>query len=265
LWTRRARPARPTGYDGRDIVRHALLSDIHANLEALDGCLAHAREHGADAHAFLGDLVGYGADAAAVVERVRDYASRGAVAIKGNHDDALERPAGYFNDQARAALDWARETLDAGARAFLAGLPMIVRDDPVCYVHASADRPERWTYVDSAATAAKCVAEAHETFTFCGHVHDQRLYFETPHGKMSPFVPTPGTPIPLSSRRRWLAIVGSVGQPRDRRTAAAYALYDDERREITFHRVPYDAKAAADKIRRAGLPGALAHRVELGI
>ena len=246
-------------------MRHALLSDIHANLEALDGCLEHARGQGVDAYAFLGDFVGYGADAAAVVDRVRDYAARGAVAIKGNHDDALERPAGYFNDQARAALAWARETLDAGQRAFLAGLPMIVRDDPVCYVHASADRPERWTYVDSAPTAAKCVTEANATYTFCGHVHDQRLYFETPQGRMSPFAPTSGMPIPLSSRRRWLAVVGSVGQPRDRRTAAAYALYDDERREITFFRVPYDAHAAADKIRRAGLPGALAHRVELGI
>ena len=246
-------------------MRQALLSDIHANLEALDGCLEHARGQGADAHAFLGDFVGYGADAAAVVDRVRDYAARGAVAIKGNHDDALERPAGYFNDQARAAIDWARETLDPGQRAFLAGLPMIVRDDPVCYVHASADRPERWTYVDSASTAARCVAEANQTYTFVGHVHDQRLYFETPQGKMSPFAPTSGTPIPLSNRRRWLAIVGSVGQPRDRRTAAAYALYDDERHEITFFRVPYDAHAAADKIRRAGLPGALAHRVELGI
>ena len=248
-----------------DPVRHALLSDIHANLEALDGCLVHARAQGAGKYAFLGDFVGYGADAAAVVDRVRDYAVQGAVAIKGNHDDALEHPAGYFNDQASAALDWARETLDESQRSFLAALPMIVRDPPVCYVHASADRPERWTYVDSASTAAKCVAEANETFTFCGHVHDQRLYFETPQGRMSAFVPTPGTPIPLSSRRRWLAIVGSVGQPRDRRTAAAYALYDDERREITFFRVPYDAKTAADKIRRAGLPGALAYRVELGI
>jgi diadenosine tetraphosphatase ApaH/serine/threonine PP2A family protein phosphatase len=246
-------------------VRHALLSDIHANLEALDSCLAHARGERVGAYAFLGDVVGYGADAAAVVDRVRDHVSRGAIAIKGNHDDALERPAGYFNDQARAALEWARETLDAGQRSFLAALPMIVRAPPVCYVHASADRPERWSYVDSPSTAARCVAEANETFTFCGHVHDQRLYFETPQGKMSAFVPTPGAPIPLSSRRRWLAIVGSVGQPRDRRTAAAYAVYDDERRDITFFRVPYDAKSAADKIRRAGLPGALAHRVELGI
>ena len=246
-------------------MRALVVSDIHANAEALRAVMKRVQRKKYEVTICLGDFVGYGADAAAVVDRVRDYVARGAIAIKGNHDDALERPAGYFNDQARAAIAWARETLDPGQRAFLAGLPMIVRDDPVCYVHASADRPERWTYVDSASTAARCVAEANETFTFCGHVHDQRLYFETPQGKMSPFVPTSGTPIPLSNRRRWLAIVGSVGQPRDRRTAAAYALYDDERRELTFFRVPYDAHAAADKIRRAGLPGTLAHRVELGI
>jgi len=246
-------------------VRIALLSDIHANLEALEACLAHARVQGADHQAFLGDFVGYGADAVAVVDLVRDAAARGAVAVKGNHDDALERPAGYFNDQARAALDWARASLDAGQRAFLAALPLIVRDDESCFVHASADRPARWTYVDSAREAGRSVARASAPWTFCGHVHDQRLYFESATGRMSPFVPVSGTPIPVPAHRRWLAIVGTVGQPRDRRTAAAYAIFDRTRRELTFFRVPYDAHAAAEKIRRAGLPGALAHRVELGI
>ncbi|MEO8485056.1 MAG: metallophosphoesterase family protein [Betaproteobacteria bacterium] len=246
-------------------MRIALLSDLHANLEALDGCLAHARAQRVDRHAFLGDFVGYGADAAGVVDRVRELASRGGIAVKGNHDDALDHPAGYFNDQARAAIAWARETLDASQRAYLAGLPLVVHDDALCFVHASADRPERWTYVDSAGTAARCVEAAGARYTFCGHVHDQRLYFEAADGRMSPFSPVSGTPIPVPDRRRWLAIVGSVGQPRDRRTAAAYALFDSERREITFFRVPYDAKAAADKIRRAGLPESLAHRVELGI
>ena len=246
-------------------MRLALYSDIHANLEALDACLAHARGQRVDRHAFLGDFVGYGADAVGVVDRVRDEVSRGALAVRGNHDDALERPAGYFNDQARAAIAWARESLDAGQRTFLAGLPLVVREGAMCFVHASADRPERWTYVDGTAAAERCVAEARAVYTFCGHVHDQRLYFENAGGRFCPFVPTPGTPIPLSPRRRWLAIVGAVGQPRDRRTAAGYAVFDDSRQELTFFRVPYDARAAADKIRRAGLPGALAHRVELGI
>ena len=82
---------------------------------------------------------------------------------------------------------------------------------------------------------------------------------------MSAFMPTPGTAIPVRDARRWLAIVGSVGQPRDRNPAAAYALFDSAKREITFYRVAYDHHAAAEKIRRAGLPSALAHRVEAGI
>ncbi len=246
-------------------MRIAFLSDIHANLEALDACLVHAGARGVDRYAFLGDFVGYGADAVGVVERVSEYTARGAIAVKGNHDDALEHPAGYFNDQAHAALDWARQTLSAAQRKFLSDLPLVLHEASMCVVHASAAAPARWTYVDSPSSAARCVDAADRPFTFCGHVHNQCLYFETTQRRLRPFVPVPGSPIPLSSRRRWLAIVGSVGQPRDRSTAAAYAIFDDEKSELTFFRVPYDARAAAEKIRRAGLPEALAYRVEAGI
>ena len=82
---------------------------------------------------------------------------------------------------------------------------------------------------------------------------------------MSAFIPSIGTAIPVRETRRWVAIVGSVGQPRDRNPAAAYTTFDTDRREITFHRVAYDHHAAADKIRRAGLPETLAYRVEAGI
>ena len=125
--------------------------------------------------------------------------------------------------------------------------------------------PSAGTYVDSAGAARRCTDAAEQPYTFCGHVHDQVLYFETASGRMSEFRPTPGTAIPVGERRRWLAVVGSVGQPRDRNPAAAYTIFDDARREITFLRVPYDHHAAADKIRRAGLPHALAYRVEAGI
>jgi diadenosine tetraphosphatase ApaH/serine/threonine PP2A family protein phosphatase len=96
-------------------------------------------------------------------------------------------------------------------------------------------------------------------------VHDQVLYFEGARGRMKEFHPVTDTPIPIPSHRRWVTIVGSVGQPRDRNPAAAYALFDPVCRQITFCRVAYDAGAAADKIRKAGLPGSLAVRVELGI
>jgi diadenosine tetraphosphatase ApaH/serine/threonine PP2A family protein phosphatase len=246
-------------------VRIAFLSDIHANREALDACLRDARRRGAERLVFLGDFVGYGADAAEVVARVAEEASRGAVAVKGNHDDALERRSGYFNDAAQAALDWAKRTLDRAQRAFLAQLPLTAHETPYFYVHASAARPERWDYVDSAAAAQRCVRAAAETYTFVGHLHDQMLYYEGARGRMLPFRPAPGTAIPVGAHRRWLAVVGSVGQPRDRNPAAAYALLDGARGEVTFLRVPYDHLGAARRIREAGLPESLAYRVELGI
>ena len=246
-------------------MRIALLSDIHANLEALEACLAHARERSADGYALLGHFVGYGADAVAVVDIVRRLASEGAVALKGNHDAAIERVDSYFNDDARAALDWARRTLTDEQKRFLAALPLTVERAPVRYVHASAASPERWEYIDSASAALRCVQASGSTYTFCGHVHDQQLYFATARGRMSPFTPVAGTPVPVRGPRQWLGLVGSVGQPRDRNPAAAYAIFDDAKREITFFRVPYDHHSAAATIRRAGLPEALAYRVEQGI
>lgn len=243
----------------------ALFSDIHGNLEALNACLNDARERGAKRFVFLGDLVGYGADARGVVELVGGYVSIGAVAVKGNHDAAIDREASYFNESARASLRWARETLSGEQKTFLSNLPLVIHDASVCFVHASAARPERWDYIDSPSAAKRCADAADAVYTFCGHVHDQVLYFENAKGRMSEFRPFPGTAIPVRNHRRWVAIVGSVGQPRDRNPAAAYALFDLATQELTFFRVRYDAKAAADGIRRAGLPDSLAHRVEMGV
>src|SRR6476620_5624933 len=96
---------------GARALRIALLSDIHANTEALTACLHHAAERGAERFAFLGDFVGYGADPGGVVDIVVRYAAEGAVALKGNHDQAVEKSAGYFNEAALAAIEWARKAL----------------------------------------------------------------------------------------------------------------------------------------------------------
>jgi diadenosine tetraphosphatase ApaH/serine/threonine PP2A family protein phosphatase len=136
----------------------------------------------------------------------------------------------------------------------------------MCFVHASAASPERWDYVDSPAAAEKSAEAAQTPYTFSGHVHDQVLYFQGARGKMSAFRPLQGSPVSMHNQhRRWLALVGSVGQPRDRNPSAAYALFDTTREQITFHRVPYDHLAAARKIRKSGLPGSIAYRVEMGI
>lgn len=246
-------------------MRIALLSDIHANTQALTACLRHAGERGAERFAFLGDFVGYGADPGGVIDIVMRHAAGGAVALKGNHDQAVEKSAGYFNEAALAAIEWARKKLTDEQKRFLASLPLVARDGPVCYVHASAASPERWDYIDSPSAAKRCADAAKSSYTFCGHVHDQLLYFENTSGRMSAFRPTSGTSIPVRGHRRWVAIVGSVGQPRDRNPAAAYTLFDRGREQLTFYRVPYDAIGAADRIRKCGLPESLACRVELGI
>ena len=244
----------------------ALLADIHANLEALSACLGHAEAQGAEGFAFLGDLVGYGADPVAVLDIVMERAGRGAAVVLGNHDEAaLGRGERHMHESAQRAIDWTRSQLGNVHRRFLEGLPLTVRDGERVYVHASAAAPPRWIYVTDAMRAAHSMDGALAPYVFSGHVHEQRLYFQGADGRPQPFAPTPGSPIPVPAHRRWLAIVGSCGQPRDGNPAASYALLDAARRRLTFHRLPYDSASAARKVRKAGLPERLAYRLERGL
>jgi len=245
-------------------MRTALLADIHANLSALEACLSHAREQGAERYVFLGDLVGYGPDPAAVVEVIRGLA--GALVIRGNHDQAIgvEPKNRELDDLAYVVVVWTRQALSEEQRRYLASLPLVVREEATCFVHASAERPERFEYVGSASAAAQSLDAAHRPYVFCGHVHDQLLYFTTPAGKTAEFRPTPGSPVPTPHRRRWLAIVGSVGQPRDGNPKAAYGLFDDSTETLTFFRIPYDHLTTARRIRALGLPAVFAERIERG-
>ena len=244
-------------------MRIALFADVHANAAALRACLAHARERGATRLAFLGDLVGYGPDPGEVVDLVAEQAAHGAIAVKGNHDEAIEGRTAYLNDSAARAIEWSRRVLTPGQRECLARLPLCVREGDRCYVHASAVAPHRWTYVDSPACALASMSAAGCTQTYSGHVHEQRLYVA--HGAgATVFTPRAGIAIPTPPHRRSLALVGSVGQPRDGNPAAAYAIADLERHEITFHRVAYDHHETARRMRAAGLPEMLAYRIERG-
>lgn len=242
----------------------ALLSDVHANIEALQACLKHAHERQATRFAFLGDLVGYGADPSAVVATVMRYAAEGALAVKGNHDQAVDQGAPYMNAMVRESIAWAQDRLSPEQKAFLAALPLCSREARVCCVHASAEAPERWRYVDSPAAALRSLRASEAIFTFSGHVHHQQLFAEVEERAVG-YRPISGRSVAVAGHRRWLALVGSVGQPRDGHPAAGYAIFDDERERITFYRVPYDHAAAARKIRESGLSPALAQRIEKGI
>jgi len=243
----------------------ALLSDIHSNIEALEACLAHAAARGVARYAFLGDLVGYGADPQAVVERVAALAAQGAVVVRGNHDAAMaDDHVAEMNEVAEAAITWTRNQLTPAQRAWLAGLPLLAREGDICLVHASAAAPERWTYIHDTGSASRSVEASDAVYTFSGHMHDQALYYRGAGMRMMRFAPVAGVPVPVAKHRRWLAIVGSVGQPRDGNTAACYAIFDPVQALLTFHRTPYDHRSAAAKIRAAGLPDYLAERLERG-
>ena len=250
----------------------ALLSDIHANSRALEACLAHAASAGAQRLGLLGDLVGYGGEPAVVMARVMQLAAEGAVVIQGNHDAMAVNPPASVTQHGQAGAQWTHAQLSPAQRQFLAGLPLTHIEASLLLVHASADAPERWRYVDSARAAAASLdaamtpptGHADVRHVFGGHVHQQTLYYRGAGQTLMAFAPTPGVSVATPRHRRWIATVGSVGQPRDGNPQAMYALFDTAALKLTFHRVPYDHLAAARSVRAAGLPEDFALRLETG-
>jgi diadenosine tetraphosphatase ApaH/serine/threonine PP2A family protein phosphatase len=245
-------------------MRIALLSDIHANREALAACLAHAQACGVDRYVFLGDNVGYGADPGWAVDTIAAYVEAGATAVLGNHDAAVVGSDADLNDTARAAIAWTRTQLTAAQCDFLRALPLTASEADRLFVHASAWAPEAWDYVIDARAAARSFGATAQRITFCGHVHVPEIYHLAGGGTIACFTPTAETAIPLTPQRRWLAVLGAVGQPRDGIPAAFYAIFDDYLAALTCIRVPYDAASAAAKVRAAGLPAVLGLRLLAG-
>jgi diadenosine tetraphosphatase ApaH/serine/threonine PP2A family protein phosphatase len=249
-------------------VKLALLADVHANLPALDACLEHAREQGADRFAILGDLVGYGPHPGEVVERCRWLQQEGALIVRGNHDDLPELDiapdAGWFE----LAAAWTREQLTESQRDWLQQLPLTLLFDKVFLVHATADAPERWQYVLEERTANRSMqAVARHTgvrYVLGGHVHEQSLYYRITDREMTRVPIKANVAIHARSQRYWLATVGSAGQPRDGDTRANYAMLDLDEERLMFHRVVYDHSAVAEDSRAVGLPEKLAIRLETG-
>jgi diadenosine tetraphosphatase ApaH/serine/threonine PP2A family protein phosphatase len=212
----------------------------------------------------LGDVVGYGADPEWAVETVMGLVAAGAMAVRGNHDQAIAAGGETMNVQAQAAIEWTRGRLSAAQRRFLAELPLTRDDEDRLYVHSEAASPARWRYVQSTSDAARSLIATRALVTFCGHIHKPALYSMSVTAKMTSFVPTTGVPVQLLKGRQWLAVAGSVGQPRDGDPAASFLTYDTITRQLTYCRVPYDVEAAAQRIRDNGLPPWLAERLAAG-
>jgi diadenosine tetraphosphatase ApaH/serine/threonine PP2A family protein phosphatase len=246
-------------------MRLALLTDLHANREAVEAVLEHAAGQRVDRHALLGDFVGYGADPGWVVDTVAALVEGGAYAVMGNHDSAVVRGAlPGMREEPRYVIEWTRSRLSTKQLDFLAALPLSLESEGRLFVHANAWAPEGWEYVHSRLDAVRSLHATHQRITFCGHMHEPRLYHLSAVGKAGEFVPTSGMAIPLLPQRQWLVIPGSAGQPRDGNPAACYAVYDDVAGELTYWRVPYDTESAGAKIRAARLPQRLASRLTEG-
>ncbi len=242
----------------------AVFADIHANREAFAASLADARRRGAERLVFLGDLVGYGADPDWVCDQVMEACAAGALALRGNHDSAIAETAPDMNADAMRAIVWTRTRLDAGQTAFLAGLPLEIDDGDTLFVHANAWAPESWGYVRSPMDAERSLRSTTHRLTLCGHTHVPALYHMAPLRPPGRHEPTANAMIPLATTRRWLAVLGAVGQPRDGNPAACYGLLRNAPAELTYVRVPYDVDTAARKILAAGLPEGLATRLAKG-
>ena len=246
-------------------MRIAILTDIHSNREALQAVLADASACAVNRFAVLGDIVGYGPDPAWCLNTVAELVAKGAICVKGNHDEAAVAGSdACFHADARAAILWTTRQLSEAQIAFLATRPLRHSADDVLYVHASAHSSSDWIYVTNAHKAMPSFRVCTERLIFCGHVHVPALMHCDRVGSVRQIAFPTGKPVPLLRTRRWLAVVGSVGQPRDGSPLASYAILDHSTNELTFRRVPYDIAATVHKLRAAGLPETLSLRLIRG-
>ena len=239
----------------------AVISDIHANRQALEATLEAVADSDASELWCLGDLVGYGADPDACVELTREHA---AVCLAGNHDLAVTGgiPLDEFSRGAMLAAQWTKDVIAPENLAFLEGLEPQSEAEPVGLYHASPRDPV-WEYVLSTLLADMCLDVQQHRICLIGHSH-VALSFERHDGELAAGEPRPdGTVLDLGEGE-WLLNPGSVGQPRDGDPRAAWMALDLDSLEATFHRVPYDIDGAAAAIRAARLPDSLAERLEYG-
>lgn len=237
----------------------AILADLHANKEATEAVWAHAQDQGIDQVVLLGDYVDYGADPAWVVDFCRDLVRQGAIAVRGNHDDALNPDTtSNMADHVLPTLQWTESQLSQEQLQWLQSLPLTAELGHCLFAHANVHDPAQWEYLHGRMEASRSLFASEHRYVFCGHVHEPCLYHLSPTGKSGEFSPIEGTPMPLSPARRWLAIPGSLGQPRDGNPAACYATFDTDKAVLTFFRVPYDHEMAAHRVLTSGMPPTVA-------
>jgi len=243
-------------------MRYLVISDIHANLEALDTVLASAGSY--DHALVLGDLVGYGADPNPVIERIRSLPS--ATLIRGNHDkvgSGLEDTDG-FNYLARQAIEWTARTLTPAHRTWLAALPKgpAIVDELVEICHGAPFDEDVYVFDDL--DAMRALRASRRPLCLFGHTHvPAAFHFDTEQRTVG-MLRGARVDVAPDAQACYLVNCGAVGQPRDGDPRAAFGLLDTETRSLVLTRVEYDVATAQAKIIAAGLPDVLAQRLAVG-
>jgi predicted phosphodiesterase len=270
------------------MAKYAILSDIHANTDALSVVLEKCKELGIEKYICLGDIVGYNAEPRECLQIIRDL--NPVSVVKGNHDEYASNnddEMDGFNPHAKKAVLWTKAQLSEEERNWLSSLPFraTVQGTNITIVHATLDSPDNWGYIFDAHHAADNFTYQFTQLCFCGHSHVPIAFCKKPISSMSekPIEEIPGwaykfdegvfpkniteadeLTVSIKTGFKYLFNVGSVGQPRNRDPRASFAVYDSDAKTVTRYRVPYDIASAQKKILAVGLPERLALRLETG-
>jgi len=246
-------------------MRILVLSDLHANITALEAALRAASGHW-DVAMCLGDVVGYGPDPSQVTSKIREVSTH---TIRGNHDKAVTglMATEDFNPVAKAAVDWTKSQLSSEELQWLASLPQgPLKADGVVLVHGALQDEDEYVFTPS--QALEGLLDSSADITFYGHTHHQGGFsYRDSHLEVLQIHPKPTearAALRIEPARRYLLNPGSIGQPRDADPRAAFAIADLERSLVEFWRVPYDIAAVQERMRSARLPEPLIQRLVVG-
>jgi diadenosine tetraphosphatase ApaH/serine/threonine PP2A family protein phosphatase len=244
----------------------AILSDIHANLEALQAVLADAAQLGSGEYAGLGDVIGFNGDPAACVELAMPLFN---TAVRGNHEEALLQRGLFGVPLYTAMMDRTAAMLSAEHLAYIRTLPLRAQWQGITLVHAAPMQEDAWKRIGNIPSAREAFAAFEGQLCFFGHTHRATVFKEEEDGSIS-IIPAVydeqnACTVALAPHCRYLINPGSVGQPRDFNPRAAYALLDTDTRTLTLRRVDYDIESAAAKICHTGLPDSFAVALRKGI
>ena len=241
-------------------MRLGLISDIHANLEALEAVLEDMKKHKVDKIFCLGDVIGYGCDPIECLRLVNETCE---LKLMGNHEFAAMglMPSEHLNEIARESLAWTRQKIGDREMAIISDFELDATFEDIRLVHASPYEPENWHYVLSTREALVSFECFFEKICFLGHTHIPVIFSLSPQGRLRQ---TAGHDFLPDDENRYLINIGSVGQPRDNDPRACYVIFDTEEWSVTFNRVDYDISRTQEKMSRAKIPAMLIDRLSTG-